>query len=547
MRDTGAVGMRSARTPLRYWRRLAQRCLWFAQFFCVGVSAQAQSWQVSSLGVGTAADGAPAQTQVAVLAPEDGAAVKHVIVVPLTAPQSLMKAEPPTVTAVGPWARGAAALSQAGVAIVLLDMPSDAEARALNQRPIAQVRRDLEAGSTFARKRFAKAGLHMGLFHVNAPVIEAAAAVRGVERIVVASALLADARTVTLAPSKVQTLLVQAPTAQCESSPALEAEQFARRHGFAFARAGYSRIDALSCAATSQHALRGLEDEFAKLVVRWVDGSADVSDFGALPARVAWQEQIVHFDSPGAIGTLRLEMTLLLPENASKPVPVVVFNHGDMEIDFVWIRYQRRFRDLIIAREFLRLGVAVAFPARRGVGMSEGTYPRGFQRNDGDATYKGRVHATDIVPAIQALQTRPEIDGQRVLVAGQSAGGYSSMYIASLGLPGVVGVINFSGGRTDAVRAGEPGYKNAMMIDGFAQLGRVTRVPALLVFGENDRVYSDLSVRASHEAFVAAGGKAELVMVRTKGGDGHFAYHEPELWRPAFQTYLTTLGAIGRP
>jgi pimeloyl-ACP methyl ester carboxylesterase len=195
----------------------------------------------------------------------------------------------------------------------------------------------------------------------------------------------------------------------------------------------------------------------------------------------------------------------------------------------------------------LRLGVAVAFPARRGVGMSEGTYPRGFQRNDGDATYKGRVHAIDIVPAIQALQARPEIDGQRVLVSGQSAGGYSSMHIASLGLPGVVGVINFSGGRTDAVRAGEPGYKNAMMIDGFAQLGRVTRVPALLVFGENDRVYSDLSVRASHEAFVAAGGKAELVMVRTKGGDGHFAYHEPELWRPALQTYLTTLGAIGRP
>jgi hypothetical protein len=69
----------------------------------------------------------------------------------------------------------------------------------------------------------------------------------------------------------------------------------------------------------------------------------------------------------------------------------------------------------------------------------------------------------------------------------------------------------------------------------------------LLVFGENDRVYSDLSVRASHEAFVAAGGKADLVMVRTKGGDGHLAYHEPDSWRPALQSYLTELGVIGRP
>jgi hypothetical protein len=209
------------------------------------------------LPLGTAAGGAAAQSHAAVYPPTDAASVKHVIVAPLTGAQSLMKVNPPTVSAVGPWVRGAPALSAAGVAIVVLDAPSDAEGRVASLRPIAQVRRDLEAGVAFARERFAGAAVHVGLFNATAPAIEAAMALRGVERVAVASAVLADARAVTLPPSKTPTLLVHAPTAQCEPAPMLEAEDFARRHGIGFIRAAYARVDAVGCTANSHHALRG--------------------------------------------------------------------------------------------------------------------------------------------------------------------------------------------------------------------------------------------------------------------------------------------------
>jgi dienelactone hydrolase len=156
---------------------------------------------------------------------------------------------------------------------------------------------------------------------------------------------------------------------------------------------------------------------------------------------LAWREQIVTYDVPSLFGRTRMEMTLWLPD-LTEPVPVVVFNHGDVHIDRPEVKYKRRVRDMRVAREFLRLGVAVAIPARRGVGLSQGTYPRpaSFLSNDADATYKARVHADDILPALDYLRGRPEINSQQILVAGQSAGGYAAMYIASQGRVPACGV-----------------------------------------------------------------------------------------------------------
>ena len=126
---------------------------------------------------------------------------------------------------------------------------------------------------------------------------------------------------------------------------------------------------------------------------------------------------------------------------------------------------------MVVAREFLRLGLAVLMPARRGIGLSEGNYPRGFLAGDADATYKARVHAEDVLPALAWLKTRPELDASRVVLAGQSAGGYSTMYIASQNPAGVLGAIDFSGGRTDMNSTKSAGYLNQVMVNGFAEFG----------------------------------------------------------------------------
>jgi len=211
------------------------------------------------------------------------------------------------------------------------------------------------------------------------------------------------------------------------------------------------------------------------------------------------------------------------------------------------MRYKRRMRELTVAWEFLRHGIAVAVPARRGVALSEGNYPGGFARYDGDPTYKARVHAQDILAALDYLRTRSEIDAQRIILGGQSAGGYSIMYIASTNPAGVIGAVDFSGGRTDATRLEAAAFLHRTMINGFEELGKTTRVPTLWVFAENDSKYTANTIRAAHEAFVKAGGKARLLLSPPIAGDGHFVYHKPDLWREALHDFLGEIGVLKEP
>jgi dienelactone hydrolase len=220
----------------------------------------------------------------------------------------------------------------------------------------------------------------------------------------------------------------------------------------------------------------------------------------------------------------------------------MVWNHGDVDLDHSSIRDKSRIREMAVAREFLEVGVAVLMPARLGVGMSEGTYRKGFSANDADATYKAREQADEIIPALAWLKTRPELDARRVFVAGQSAGGYSAMYIASQNPAGVIGAIDFSGGRTDKIGTNTAGYLNKMMVQGFAEFGRTTRIPELWIFAENDSRYSANTIRVAYEAFQAAGGKAQLFLSPPIAGDGHFIHLKPELWRQSLQAYLKEIG-----
>jgi pimeloyl-ACP methyl ester carboxylesterase len=111
-------------------------------------------------------------------------------------------------------------------------------------------------------------------------------------------------------------------------------------------------------------------------------------------------------------------------------------------------------------------------------------------------------------------------------------------------LPGVVGLVNFSGGRTDMIQGGAAGYLNRNMVRGFGEFGEATRIPSLWIFAENDSRYSANTVRAAHTAFTEAGGKATLFLNPPINGDGHFVCHEPDLWRKALREYLASLSAV---
>ena len=503
-------------------------------------AAPAALWQVETLPTRSLAGGTSATLALATRSP---LAPQHVLLFLSPYPSAMLKVtQGSTALALNvPWINAAAELHARGVAVAFADAPSDANKRGLANRPTSEIAADLRAAVQHLQQQFPAVPVHLAGFSVGAgALLDAASNVPELGRILIASGDFLDHRTTDWSRLKRPVLLIHAPSAQCDAAPFLEADLVARNNHFALLQAGYSQPEAKpSCGAASQHILSRLEPELADSVAHWLAGREPPASIGFATPQTAWREQLVNYSAPATFGSNRLEMTLLRPPGAG-PFPVVIYNHGDIEIDTAWIRYQRRFVDYVVGREFLQLGWAVAFPSRPGIGLSEGNYKL-FRNIDADATYKARMHAQNILPVFEYLKTNPDLDAQRILVIGQSAGGYAAMYLASLNLPGVVGAIDFSGGRTDMRGTAASSDLNAMMIRGFAEFGQTTRVPTLWVFAENDSRYTANTIRASYQAYVEAGGQATLSLSPPLEGDGHYIHHKPELWRPALRTYLATL------
>jgi len=526
------------------------RLAWAVLLLCTASLAGAQDWTVQTLSTRVSPTGQGVTLAVALHAVDGNQPARHVLVYPQPGgtPQLKATSGPAVLALGGPWVRGAAQLRAQGVALVYVDPPSDAERRSLDARPRREVLQDLAAALRLAQQSFPGARVHLAGFSQVAPLLDIAADLEGFDKVVVASGALKNNRSSDWSALRKPVLMLHAPGAQCDSAPFPEAQGLALRSRFTLVQVGYEQQDGKEdCGRGSQHVLQGQEAGVAKAVAGWLEGQEPPAVIGHANPAMAWREEVITYQVPGAFGASRLEATLLLPEArrfGAGPYPVTVFSHGDITFN----RDKGRFRDMLVAREFLQVGVAVLMPARRGVGMSEGTYPKNFSHEDGDATYKARVQAEDVLPALAWLRTRPELDAGRLILSGQSAGGYLTMYIASQNPAGLIGAIDFSGGRNDLTKISSgPGYLNRMMVDGFAEFGKTTRVPTLWVFAENDSRYTANTIRASHEAFLAAGGKARLLLQPAIEGDGHHIYHKPALWRAALQAYLGEIGVVARP
>lgn len=525
----------------------------FFLLLCLGAAAQtpappgvpipAQPWQVQTLSTRTIEGGKTATFALATRSPVANPP-KHVLLFLSPYPVALLKVERgSTALALNvPWVTASAQLNERGIAVAFVDAPSDARPGGLALRATSEIAADIRVAVQSLKQQFPGVPIHLAGFGIGVgPLIEAADSVKDLGRIVIASGDFRDSRTTDWRGLKLPVLLLHAPSAQCNLAPFIEAEHVARMNRLALVRVGYAKTDPKpGCGRASQHIFTNLEANLADTVAQWLDGAEPPATIGYPTPRIAWREQLVSYTQPSTFGSNRVEMTLLLPPG-SGPFPVVVFNHGDVEPDTAFVRYRRRYVDMGVAREFLQLGWAVVFPSRPGVGLSEGSYRMGFSANDADATYAARVHAKEILPVFEALKEYPQIDSRRVIVSGQSAGGYAAMYLASLNLPGVIGAVDFSGGRTDKTLNRDAAFLNSMMVDGFAEMGKTTIVPTLWIFAENDSRYTANTIRASHKAYVEAGGRATLSLSPPVDGDGHFVLQKPELWRTALRDYFTEL------
>jgi dienelactone hydrolase len=237
-----------------------------------------------------------------------------------------------------------------------------------------------------------------------------------------------------------------------------------------------------------------------------------------------------------------IEVTVFRPDGRG-PFPIVVLSHGSPR-SWQARREEGRQRMATQSQPFLAMGFAVLVPTRRGYGESGGEWAETYGScADPDYYRAGLETARDIRAAVEAVRGEPWADASRVVLAGQSAGGFGSVAAASAEFPGVVAVVNFAGGRGSTSPDDVCG--EGRLVEAMGKYGASSRVPQLWIYSVNDHFFGPALARSMHSAFVAAGGQAEFFQAPATGSDGHgyFAWMWRD-WGPRVEDFLKRAGAI---
>jgi dienelactone hydrolase len=167
---------------------------------------------------------------------------------------------------------------------------------------------------------------------------------------------------------------------------------------------------------------------------------------------------------------------------------------------------------------------------RRGFGTSGGE-PEGMHGAhcpNTDYESAGLYAAESLRTAIEFARTLPEVDDTRIVAAGISTGGMTTVALTVNPPRGLVAGINFAGGRGsqsdhDVCNAGD-------LISAYKAYGKKSRVPMLWIYAENDKFFWPELAGKFDAAFKAGGGQDEFIKAPPDGEDGHHLFSHVEAW-----------------
>ena len=262
----------------------------------------------------------------------------------------------------------------------------------------------------------------------------------------------------------------------------------------------------------------------------------------ALSAQAAGiSESVMKVPVVNGLEQAYIDVTVFRPEGTG-PFPVVVLSHGSPRSPEER-RRQGRQRLPAQSAEFVRMGFAVLVPTRRGYGESGGQWAEAYGPCSAPDYHKaGLETARDLRAAVEAVRGEPWADTTRIVLAGQSAGGFGSVAASSQPFPGLKGVVNFAGGRGS--RGPDDVCGESRLVEAMARYGAQARVPALWIYSVNDRFLGPDLARRMHAAFTAAGGPADFVAAPATGLDGHgYFARQVDDWSPRVAAFLARIGA----
>ncbi len=232
--------------------------------------------------------------------------------------------------------------------------------------------------------------------------------------------------------------------------------------------------------------------------------------------------------------TAQLQVTIAMPEGAG-PFPLAVINHGGYGKKTK--ATMPRFHLTYLANYFMSRGYAVALPMMRGYAGSTGE----LRAHGCDLAGLANKAADDIGKVIAYMRQQPDVDGSRVVVAGESAGGWYSLAFGARNAPEVKGVVNFYGG----VRVDVCASDDAALIRDSAALGARAHVPSLWLYGENDSFFPAGTWREMFARYTSAGANAELANYGAFMTDSHKllgSWEGLRVWTPKLDAFLKKIG-----
>lgn len=221
------------------------------------------------------------------------------------------------------------------------------------------------------------------------------------------------------------------------------------------------------------------------------------------------------------------------------PFPLIVINHGTP----VSLRDagNERLGFTKAAGWFASQGYVVLVVLRPGFGTSDGPYLESSGPcSDRDYVRDGRETAEVESAIVTAAATLPGVDPRRMVVVGQSAGGFGVIALADSPPPGVVGVISFAGGR------GGDDHENICsgaqrLVDAAGVFGRTNKLPQLWLFAANDHFFAPKVAHAMVQAYQAGSTPPiRFIDLPPFGDDGHrtLARADPSVWAEPVSAFL---------
>jgi invasion protein IalB len=143
---------------------------------------------------------------------------------------------------------------------------------------------------------------------------------------------------------------------------------------------------------------------------------------------------------------------------------------------------------------------------------------------------------------IDYMSKKKMIQPGKVIVVGQSGGGWGSIALGSLNPASVQAIITFAAGRGGRVD-GKPNNNCApdKLVAATGEFGRTARIPMLWIYAENDTYFGPELTKRMYQAFVEAGGNVEYRMLPPFGSDGHFMIDSADavpIWSPLVTQFL---------